>query len=74
MRVVETELQMCIRHVAEQETRIARQKILIARLRKVGVPLNDAIRFLASMLDILATMREHTARLHKLIQDHQNSN
>jgi siroheme synthase (precorrin-2 oxidase/ferrochelatase) len=34
MRAGETALQMCIRHVAEQETRIARQETLIERLRE----------------------------------------
>jgi hypothetical protein len=44
MRAGETELQMCIRHVAEQEARIARQEILIERLRKIGSPLLDDAR------------------------------
>jgi hypothetical protein len=34
MRAGETALQMCVRHVAEQETRIARQEALIERLRE----------------------------------------
>jgi hypothetical protein len=52
------------RHVAEQETRIARQKVLIDRLRKVGSPLlAEALRLLASMQDLLETMRAHVARL-----------
>ena len=63
MRAGETELQMCVRHVAEQETRIARQEALIERLRKVGVPLDDALGLLASMQNMLETMRAHVARL-----------
>lgn len=64
MRAAETELQMCIRHLAEQETRIARQDVLIERLRKMGSPLcDDAGRLLVEMHDFLKTMREHVARL-----------
>jgi hypothetical protein len=55
MRAGETALQMCIRHVAEQETRIARQEALI----------DDARRLLGQMHDLLGTMREHAARLLK---------
>ena len=64
MRAGETELQMCVRHVAQQETRIARQEALIVRLRESrSVILDDALRLLASMQDLLATMHEHLARL-----------
>ena len=63
MAAGETELQMCVRHVAEQEDRIARQEVLIERLRKVGVPLDDALELLASMRGLLKTMRAHLARL-----------
>jgi hypothetical protein len=63
MRAGETELQMCVRHVAEQETRIARQEALIERLRKVAAPVDDAFRLLAEMHDLLKSMREHVARL-----------
>jgi hypothetical protein len=66
MRAGETELQMCVRHVAEQEQRIARQEALIDRLRKAGSPLlAEAFRLLASMQDLLETMRAHVARLLK---------
>ena len=41
MRAGETELQMCVRHVAEQETRIARQEFLIKRLRERRSPILD---------------------------------
>ena len=64
MRAGETELQMCVRHVAEQETRIARQEALVERLRKSrSVVLNDALQLLASMEDLLETMHVHVARL-----------
>jgi hypothetical protein len=63
MRAGETPLQMCIRHVAEQEARIARQEALIERLRESqSVVLNDALRLLALMQDYLVTMREHVTR------------
>jgi hypothetical protein len=64
MRAGETSLQMCIRHVAEQEARIARQEALIERLRESrSVLLNDALLLLALMQDYLDTMREHVTRL-----------
>jgi hypothetical protein len=64
MRAGETELQMCVRHVAEQEARIARQKALVARLRESrSALLDDALRLLAEMHDFLNTMKEHVARL-----------
>lgn len=64
MRVGETELQMCVRHVAEQENRITRQEALIERLRESrSAILDDALRLLASMQDFLETMRAHVARL-----------
>jgi hypothetical protein len=55
---------MCIRHVAEQETRIARQEALIERLRdsRSGL-LDDALQLLARMQDLLVTMHEHVARI-----------
>jgi hypothetical protein len=64
MRAGETELQMCIRHVAEQEARIARQIALIGRLRKSrSALLDDALRLLAEMHGFLDVMRDHVARL-----------
>ena len=48
----------------EQEARIARQEILIERLRKIGSPLlDDAFRLPDVMQDLLKSMREHAARL-----------
>jgi hypothetical protein len=47
MRADETELQVCVRHVAERENRIARQEALIECLREVRAPLlDDAIGLL----------------------------
>src|SRR5580700_10492872 len=47
MRAGETELQMCVRHVAEQENRVARQEVLIERLRESrSAILDDALRLL----------------------------
>jgi hypothetical protein len=64
MRAGETALQMRVRHVTEQEARIARQEILIERLRKIGSPLlDDALRLLDAMQELLESMREHAARL-----------
>jgi hypothetical protein len=64
MRAGETELQMCVRHVAEQEARIARQEVLIGHLRESRSPiLNDALRLLDTMQDLLGDMRAHEARL-----------
>jgi hypothetical protein len=63
MSAGETELEMAVRHVAEQEGRIARQEVLIERLRKVGAPADDALGLLASMQHLLETMRAHVVRL-----------
>ena len=64
MRGGESELQMCVRHVAEQETRIAHQEALVDRLRESrSAILDDALRLLASMEDFLETMLAHAARL-----------
>jgi hypothetical protein len=64
MRAGETELQMCVRHVAEQEKRIARQEVLIERLRESrSAILADALRLLDLMYDALETMRAHVANL-----------
>ena len=66
MRVGETELQMCVRHVAEQENRIARQEALIERLRESRSPvLDDALQRLAEMHDLLEKMHEHVARFRQ---------
>jgi hypothetical protein len=55
---------MCLRHVAEQEARIARQETLVESLRasRSGL-LNEALQLLAEMHDLLQTMRDHVTRL-----------
>jgi hypothetical protein len=63
MTADETELEMAVRHVAEQLERITRQEALIERLQKVGAPSDEALALLASMQDLLETMREHVARI-----------
>jgi hypothetical protein len=63
LRAGETEQQMAVRHVAEQEKRIAKQEALIERLRKIGAPSDDALGLLAIMQDLLKTMRAHAERL-----------
>ena len=64
MRGGETELQMCVRHVAEQENRVAQQDVLVERLRESGNRLlDDALRLLAEMHGFLVAMRAHAARL-----------
>ena len=63
MRTDETELEMATRHVAEQEARIARQRVLIDRLRKCGAPLDNALDLLQSMQELLESMRAHVAGL-----------
>jgi len=55
----ETEMQMSVRHVAEQENRIAR----LERLRESGSRLlGDALQRLAEMYVLLEMMHEHVAR------------
>lgn len=64
MTAGETDREMCVRHVAEQEQRIVRQEALIERLRKAGAPLlEDARKLLIQMQDLLGEMRAHVARL-----------
>ena len=66
MRAAETELQMCVRHVAEQEDRVARQDILVERIRERRSPkLDDSLQLLAEMRDLLGKMHEHVARLRQ---------
>jgi hypothetical protein len=63
MRTGETELGMAVRHVAEQEARIARQAAIIERLRKVGAPLDAALGLRGEMQELLESMRDHVARI-----------
>ena len=64
MTVGETELQMCVRHVAEQKIRIVRQQALIKRLRdsQSGL-LDEALGLLDRMQLLLEDMRAHVARI-----------
>jgi 50S ribosomal subunit-associated GTPase HflX len=61
----ETELEMAVRHVAEQIKRIARQEALIERLREVAAPSDEAVRLLAAMHGFLEELLDHVARLSK---------
>jgi hypothetical protein len=55
---------MCVRHVAEQEDRIARQDILVERLRESrSALLDEALRLLTEMRRFLDAMHDHVARL-----------
>jgi len=54
---------MVVRHVAEQEMRIARQEVLIERLRMYGVPLDSALGLLDLMQYLLVSMRDHVKRI-----------
>jgi hypothetical protein len=66
MRAGETELQMCVRHVTEQEDRIARQDILVERLRESrSALLDEALQRLTEMHDLLGKMHEHVARFRR---------
>jgi hypothetical protein len=65
MAAGETELKMATRHVAMQEKIITGQEAHIEHLRKVGVPVDDALRWLGTMRDLLETMRAHVARISK---------
>ena len=49
MKAVEAEREMLVRHMAEQEERIARQDIRIESLRRRGAPLDEALDLLAVM-------------------------
>jgi hypothetical protein len=63
MRTSETEREMAVRHVAEQEERIIRQEALIQRRREAGVTVDSSLELLAEMQDLLERMRAHVARL-----------
>jgi hypothetical protein len=63
MIVGETKRKMLLRHMAVQEQLIARQDVIIERLRKIGAPLEDAIDLLAAMQEFLEDVRAHMARI-----------
>ena len=62
--MIETPLQMTERHVREGEQRIANQKALIARLKRVGnaVSIDAAVIFLGQMEDFQRLSVEHMDR------------
>lgn len=65
MTAAETEREMMIRHMAEQEERIARQDVRIESLRRRGAPLDEALDLLSAMQDSLEVIRAHVARISK---------
>jgi hypothetical protein len=46
-----------------KKKRIARQEVLIERLRKAGASPDEALKLLGSMQSLLEVMRSHLARL-----------
>jgi hypothetical protein len=55
---------MCVRHVAEQEDRLARQDVLVERLReRRGPKLDDSLQPMAEMRRLLEAMHAHVVRL-----------
>jgi hypothetical protein len=65
MTFCETAYEMEVRHIAEQEGRIARQLALIERLRSARLPIDNAVAFLDSLKHFLEMMHAHLARLSK---------
>ena len=61
----ETRLEMAIRHLAEQEARIAKQRALIVRMSDHGLPIIDATTLLADMESIRREIRDELDRLTK---------
>ena len=61
----ETKLEMAVRHLAEQEARIAKQRALIVRMSDHGLPIKDATNFLADMESIRREIRDELDRLTK---------
>ena len=54
----ETRLEMAIRHLAQQEARIAKQRALIARMSDHGLPITDATNLLAAMESLRRQIRD----------------
>ena len=54
--------QMAVRHVAEQEGRIAKQEKLLQRLSERGLPTRQAEDLLGEMLKMLDDMRDELSR------------
>jgi hypothetical protein len=54
----ETRLEMAIRHLAQQEARIAKQRALIAQMSDHGLPITDATNLLAAMERLRRQIRD----------------
>jgi hypothetical protein len=63
--VIETELQMARRHVAEGRARIEAQEQLISRLHDLGQPTELAEQLLALLKDTIVQMQAHKAYLER---------
>lgn len=62
MRENETEIEMVRRHVEEGAKHIARQRLLVARLRQEGLPTQEAANLLATFEAIQRQHEDHLAR------------
>jgi hypothetical protein len=63
MREGETELEIVRRHVEDGVQCIARQRALIAQLRRDHLPVDEAEALLATFQDIQRLHEEHLARI-----------
>jgi hypothetical protein len=63
LKVPETKLEMAIRHVAEQEARVAKQEVLIRRLEDAGASTDAAKELLGRMIELLGLFRRDLDRL-----------
>jgi len=59
----ETRVEMEIRHLAEQEARIAKQRALIVRMSDYGLPTKEATNLLADMERTRREIRDELDRL-----------
>jgi hypothetical protein len=59
----ETKLEIAKRRIAEQETRVTKQQVLVAGLAAHARPTEDAERLLAAMADTLSQMRADLEQL-----------
>ena len=58
----ETELEMVRRHVEEGADHVVKQRALIARLKKNGLPFHEAEALLATFEDLQRQHEDHLAR------------
>ncbi|TNC05403.1 hypothetical protein FF100_35735 [Methylobacterium terricola] len=65
MREGETELDMVRRHVENGARHIAKQRTLVARLRRKGLPTDEAEALLAIFEDLQHQHQDHLARIGK---------